>query len=115
MIQYVLTVSQYMQDRSVRENHTILVKAEDEEKAEQTLNAYWEKKSDQYGTNYFVSSQEIIPSIKQEDYLDIKVETNANPENDEFVCTHCHEVFDIEDSIKKGGHLYCDICAEKVK
>ncbi len=69
MIQYILTISQYMQDRSVRENHTILVKADDEDKAKQTLDAYWERKSDQYGTNYSVGNQEVIPSIKQEDYL----------------------------------------------
>lgn len=69
MIQYVLSISEYMQDRSTRENHTILVKAESEEKAKQTLNAYWDKKSDQYGQSYSVSSHEVIPSIKQEDYL----------------------------------------------
>lgn len=113
MIQYILTESQYMQDRSKRENHTILVKADDEDKAKRTLDAYWEKRSDQYGTSYSVGNQEVIPSIKQEDYLDIEAE--ANPENDEFMCTRCLKKFDIEDSIQKGGHLYCEHCAETVK
>lgn len=74
MIQYILTISQYMEERRIRENHTILVEAEDENKAEKTLEAYWESKSDQYGTRYSVDNQEVIPSIKQEDYLNITIE-----------------------------------------
>ena len=110
MIQYVLTISEYEQDRSKRENHTILIKADDDVKAQKTLDAYWEKKSDEFGTSYSVGNVEIIPSIKQEDYL-----PTANPENDEFICTDCLNRFDIEDSIQKDGHLYCEDCANKIK
>lgn len=35
----------------------------------------------------------------------------ANPEADEFNCTNCGKVFDIENSIRKDGELYCETCS----
>ena len=81
MIQYILIISQYMKDRSIRENHTILVEADDENKAEQTVEAYWESKSDQYGIKYSVQKQEVITSIKQEDYLNLNLDIKEKEKN----------------------------------
>ena len=69
MIQYVLSISQYMEDRSKKENRTILVQADSEEKAKETLDAYYEKRSDSFSTYYTVTNYEVIPSIKQVDFL----------------------------------------------
>ena len=35
----------------------------------------------------------------------------ADPENDEFECEDCHQVFDIEDSIKTKGLYLCSSCS----
>ena len=44
---------------------------------------------------------------------DIPEFLRANTDDDEFICTGCKGVFDIEDSIQDGDELYCPECYEE--
>lgn len=46
--------------------------------------------------------------IAEEDWADMN-EDLAN--SDEFECERCHGIFDIEDSIRQNGKLYCPRCS----
>jgi len=69
LINYELAVYQYMEHGKKIKKLSILVEAEDEDKAKKTLEKYWENKSDSYGTSYGIMDMEVVPSIKQTDIL----------------------------------------------
>ena len=58
-----------MEDGSKKENRSILVEAESEEKASETLKKYWENKSDNYGRSYDVWDLDVVPTISQLEIL----------------------------------------------
>ncbi len=68
-VTYTLITYQYMEDGRGKESRTILVEAESEAKAKETLEKYWENKSDSYSTSYGVQDVCVIPTIKQVDIL----------------------------------------------
>ncbi len=69
LIKYVLSINQYMEIGSKKQDKTILVEAENEEKAIDTLKKYWENKTDSYGTYYSIYEYEVIPTISQTELL----------------------------------------------
>lgn len=69
LINYDLRISEYMNKTKV-EARTIIVEAEDERKAKETLEKYWDNLSDSHGgTNYYAMNMDVIPSISQKDVL----------------------------------------------
>lgn len=68
LVNYVLRTSQYMESGSKTENKVILIEALDEAGAKETLEKYWDKKSDNYGTSYVVCDSEVAPTISQIDF-----------------------------------------------
>lgn len=69
LIFYTLHIYQYMNDGFNKEGKTIIVEAESLELAEKTLIAYWDNKSDQYGTSYIVNNIEVVETINQIDFI----------------------------------------------
>lgn len=69
LVQYTLLTYQYMEDGKTKEPKTILIEAENEEKAKETLKKYWENKSDSFSTSYGTDDIIIIPSINQTEVL----------------------------------------------
>lgn len=71
-IEYKLITYQYMESGSSSKNSklkTIMVEANDESKAEETLVKYWENKSDSFSTNYRVDDICVAPMIRQSEIL----------------------------------------------
>ncbi len=69
LINYVLLTYEYMMIGYKEENKTILVEAESEDKAKDTLEKYLESKSDPYSTSYSTGDVNVVPVIKQIDYI----------------------------------------------
>lgn len=68
-VTYTLVTYQYMENGNEKESRTIMVEAESESKAEETLEKYWDNKSDSYSTSYGLQDICVCPTIKQSEIL----------------------------------------------
>lgn len=68
LINFELTTYYYM-DGNKTNSKTILVEAEDEHKAIETLKKYYDDKSDKYSVSYGVYDYEVMESLKQSEIL----------------------------------------------
>jgi len=57
--------------------------------------------------------QDEAVDVDNEDFHEVFGPKVADTDNDEFVCEDCGEVFDVEDSIKIEGDLYCPDCVKE--
>lgn len=65
---YTLSISYYM-GKDLTENKMMLVEAENEDKAKETLMKYWENRTSEYDVYYYVCDCDVTPTISQKDIL----------------------------------------------